>query len=116
MPNGTVLVVEDHPLSRASGIEIFRDLGFTVFGAYCADDALAQLKAHPEIGLLFIDVRMPGMSGPELAQFVRRKHPDIKIVLTSGYVTQDAVPSGFPFVAKPWRPNEVKRAFGLSSP
>ena len=28
-------------------------------------------QAHPEIGLLFIDVRMPGMSGPELAKVVR---------------------------------------------
>jgi CheY-like chemotaxis protein len=110
MPNTSVLVVEDNPLSRASAIEIFRELGFFVFGAYCADDALDALNAHPSISVLFIDVRLPGMSGTDLAQVVRRKHPEIKIVLTSGVVTKDGVPRDFPFVAKPWRPNEIIQA------
>jgi CheY-like chemotaxis protein len=34
---------------------------------------LTLLEARPEIGLLFIDVRMPGMSGPELANLVRQR-------------------------------------------
>ena len=34
------------------------------------------------------------MSGPELARVVQERRPDIKIVLTSGYVGEEAVPSG----------------------
>jgi len=51
------------------------------------------------------------MSGAELAQAVRRAHPHIQIVLTSGYVREDEVPTGFPFIAKPWQPGDVKSAF-----
>jgi hypothetical protein len=67
-------------MSRATAAEIFEDLGFAVFDAYNGHHALALLEARPEIGLLFIDMRMPGMSGPELAEAVRR--PSIRIVLT----------------------------------
>jgi CheY-like chemotaxis protein len=70
-------------------------------------------EARPEISLLFIDVRMPGMSGPELAEVVRRRRPEIKVVLTSGFVGEEDVPEGFPFVPKPWRMDQVARAFGL---
>jgi CheY-like chemotaxis protein len=108
-----VLVVEDNPMSRATAVEIFEELGFTVFDAYNGHHALALLEARPEISLLFIDVRMPGMSGPELAEAVRRQRPDIKLVLTSGYVGEEDVPSGLTFVPKPWRMEQVARAVGL---
>ena len=73
-------------MSRATAVDMFIDLGFAVFDAYNGYHVLALLERHPEISLLFVDVRMPGMSGPELAELVRPRRPDIKIVLTSGYV------------------------------
>ena len=76
---------------------------------------LPFLDAHPEIGLLFIDVRMPGMSGPELAKVVRKRRPDLKLLLTSGYVGPEGVPSDLPFVPKPWRVDQVARAVGVRS-
>src|SRR4051794_31888637 len=75
---------------------------------------LALLEARPEIGLMFIDVRMPGMTGPELAEAVRRRRPEIKLVLTSGSVGEEAVPGGMDFVPKPWRVDQVARVVGLS--
>ena len=113
MAKPSVLVVEDNPMSRATAIAMFETLGFTVFDAYDGHHALAILEARPEISLLFIDVRMPGMSGPELATVVGRRRPDIKLLLTSGYVGKDSVPSSLPFVPKPWRVDEVARAVGL---
>jgi len=114
MAKPSVLVVEDNPISRATAIAMFETLGFTVFDAYDGHHALALLEAHPEIGL-FIDVRMPGMSGPELATVVRQRRHDIKLLLTSGYVGQEGVPRGLPFVPKPWRVDQVARAIGLRS-
>ena len=113
MGRSSVLVVEDNPMSRATAVGMFEDLGFSVFDAYCGDKALALLDAHPEISLLFVEVRMPGMSGPELAEVVRQRRPDIRIVLTSGYVGEEDVPEGFTFVPKPWRMDQVARAVGL---
>src|SRR5215216_2621748 len=110
MNKASVLVVEDNPLSRATAVSMFEALGFTVFDAYNGHHALALLDRRPEISLLFVDVRLPGMSGPELADAVRQRRPDIKIVLASGYVGQEAVPSGLAFVRKPWRVEQVAKA------
>src|SRR5215212_617176 len=107
MTKPTMLVVEDNPLARATAVSMFEALGFSVLDAYNGHHALALLEARPEISLLFVDVRMPGMSGPELAELVGRRRPDIRIVLTSGYVGQEDVPRGLQFVPKPWRVEEV---------
>ena len=98
MSKASVLVVEDNPLSRATAVSMFE----------------ALLEVRPEIGLLFVDVRMPGMSGPELAEIVRRRRPDVRIVLTSGYVGEEAVPDGLQFVPKPWRVEQVAKLVGRS--
>ena len=110
MAERSVLVVEDNPIARATAVGMFEELGFRVLDAYNGQHALALIEANPEISLMFIDVRMPGMNGSELAEVVRRRRPDIKLVLTSGYVGQEAVPSGLPFVPKPWRMEQVAKA------
>ena len=106
----TVLVVDDNPLARATAVHLFEDLGFKVVDAYNGATALQLIGAHPEIGLLFVDVRMPGMSGPELAEAARRARPQLKIVFTSGYVGRKDVPPDVPFVPKPWRVDAVAEA------
>src|SRR3954453_20536060 len=113
MNGPAVLVVEDVPQIRATAVQLFEELGCEVFDAYNGHQALKILDAHPEIQVLFADVRMPGMNGPELAHVGRRLRPDLRIVLTSGYVSRADVPNGIPFVAKPWRTGalaEVVRA------
>ena len=102
-----VLVVEDVPQARATAVSIMQDLGCTVFDAYNGHQALKLLQAHPEIEVLFADVRMPGMSGTELAEAAQRLWPDLKIVLTSGYVGPRDVPADIPFVPKPWRAEAI---------
>src|SRR4051794_16573754 len=77
------------------------DLGCAVFDAYNGHQALKLLRANPEIEVLFADVRMPGMSGTELAEAAQRLRPDLRIVLTSGYVGPQDVPAHIPFVPKP---------------
>src|SRR3954466_675828 len=102
-----VLVVDNVPQIRATAVQMFQELGCEVFDAYNGYGALKVLKTRPEIQVLFADVRMSGMSGPELAQVARRLRPDLRIVLTSGYVSRDDVPDGIPFVPKPWRTGDL---------
>ena len=101
-----VLVVEDDPLVRATGVDLFNELGLRAYGAYNAAEALRILKDKPQIRLVLADVRMPGMDGTELAREIARLRPDVKVVLTSGYVSADKV-AGFPFVPKPWRAEAI---------
>jgi CheY-like chemotaxis protein len=110
MGSTSVLVVEDNPICRATAMDMLGELGLRVFGAYSGEAALALIKAHPEIRLMFIDIRMPGMSGPELGELVRQQYPAIRIVMTSGSIGEEAAPSGLPFLKKPWRSSEVQKA------
>ena len=112
MPRDTVvvIVVEDVPQVRATAVRIMEDLGCEVFDAYNGRDALKLLRAHPDIEVLFADVRMPGMSGTELAEAALRLRPDLRIVLTSGQATRNDLPAVFPFVPKPWRTRDIAQA------
>jgi CheY-like chemotaxis protein len=107
MNGPAVLVIEDVPQIRATAVQLFQELGCEVFDAYNGYDALKILEAHPEIQVVFADVCMPGMKGPELAQVARRLRPDLKIVLTSGYVGKEDVLDDTPFVPKPWRTGDL---------
>ncbi len=108
-----VLVVDDEPIVRETAVHLFRDLGLEVFDAYNGEDALRLLQAHPRIGLLFADVRMPRMDGLGLAEAARQIRPELKVVFTSGYVDAMSLPADAPFVPKPWRVDEVAAAIAI---
>lgn len=88
LPGGTetILIVEDDARVRRVAVARLDDLGYRVIEASNAAEALEQLERHRDVALLFTDVVMPGgMSGDELAQHARRKMPNLKVLLTSGY-------------------------------
>jgi PAS domain S-box-containing protein len=88
IPKGreTILVVEDDARVRRVAVMRLRDAGYSVLEAAKGSDALELLSTHPEIGLLFTDIIMPGgMTGDELAKHARGLRPDIKVLFTSGY-------------------------------
>ena len=61
--------------------------------------------------VVFSDVVMPGMSGIELGQEVRRRYPGLPVVLTSGYshVLAEEGRHGFELLQKPYAAEEVSR-------
>jgi CheY-like chemotaxis protein len=82
----TILVVEDDPLVRMPIVEYLRDCGYTVLEADNAAQAVSLIDASDEVDLVFSDIRMPGaMDGLGLARWVRQTHPDLPVLLTSGY-------------------------------
>ncbi|WP_454714428.1 response regulator [Caulobacter segnis] len=96
----TVLVVEDEPLVRMSAAEALRDEGFTVYEAADATEALEVMEDHQEVGVVFTDIDMPGMSGLELADEIHRRRPTVRCLLTSGRARRLA--AGDPFLPKPY--------------
>jgi CheY-like chemotaxis protein len=108
----TVLVVDDEPAVRAMAVDMLHALGLEVLDAHNGQDALRLLSRHPEIRLLFTDVRMPGMTGVELAEAARRLRPDLKVIVTSAYVGEEIVPSSDLFVPKPFRLEQLAAAIG----
>ena len=108
-----VLVVEDNVEIGRFATQILDDLGYRTLWVPNADEALAQLStAAGRFEVVFSDVVMPGMSGIDLAQEVRRRHPHLPVVLTSGYshVLAEEGPHGFDLVHKPYSAEQISRA------
>jgi DNA-binding response OmpR family regulator len=81
----TILVVEDEVLIRMPMAEYLRECGYRVFEAADVAEAKAILGADPAVDLVFSDVNMPGEeNGFMLATWVRRHHPGVAVILTSG--------------------------------
>lgn len=89
-----ILVVEDETAVRRFSVDALNELGYRVLEAEGAVGALRLLDAHPEIMLLFTDVVMPDVNGAKLADEVRRRRPDLKILFTTGYTRNAIVHNG----------------------
>jgi signal transduction histidine kinase/CheY-like chemotaxis protein len=107
---GTVLVVEDDVEVATVAAELIERCGFKVKVAYRARSALDLLEAGEHVDAIFSDVVMPdGMSGIDLAKEVRKRFPEIPVLLTTGYsdAVAKAKASGWQILAKPYRPLEL---------
>jgi CheY-like chemotaxis protein len=82
---GTVLLVDDEASIRMVVARVLEANGYRVLLALSGEEAIELWKAYSsEIDLLFTDLQMPGMSGVELAEELKRTRPDLKVLFTSG--------------------------------
>ncbi len=78
-----VLVVDDHPVVRAGLSGLLAQAGFTVVGE-AADAARAlEVAARMRPELAVVDVALPGVSGLELCRRLRRRFPNMRVVILS---------------------------------
>jgi len=109
----TVLIVEDEAVIRLELKSRLAEMGLTVLVADDADEAIALLEIHPEITVLFTDIRMAGsMDGVRLAHQAFRRWPPIKIIVTSGLTPVDltTLPDDSLFLPKPYPPEDLASA------
>ena len=78
-----VLVVDDHPVVREGLRALLARGGFSVVGT--ASEALSALEMAGKTGaeMVVVDVALPGISGLELCRRLRRRFPEMKVVLIS---------------------------------
>ena len=82
----SVLVVEDNADLGRFTADALDELGYATRLVHGATHALEELEPSTRcFDVVFTDVVMPDMTGLELAQEIRRHHPDLPVVLTSGY-------------------------------
>jgi len=90
--SGTILVVEDEPVVRAVAQALLSRSGYTVLTALDGASALNVLRDHPlGIGLILLDMTMPGMTTGEVVQAIRALNPTVPILLNSGYTSNGVV-------------------------
>ena len=104
-----VLLVDDNADLLAVVEALLAAKGHPVRTAPNANAALALLEEDEDIAVLLTDVVMPGMNGVELAREALRLHPQLKIILASGFPQGvDAAASGYAFVKKPYSYEDLK--------
>ena len=108
-----VLVVEDNVEVGRFCTQVLHDLGYGSLLVPSAEAALAEIEAVPfRFDAVFSDVVMPGMGGLELASRLRDLHPELPVILTSGYshvLAQDDA-HGFDLVRKPYSAHQLDAA------
>lgn len=105
-----ILVVEDNVDVGSFTAQILRDHGYQISWATSAEDALEQIiNAHEGFDAVFSDVLMPGIGGLALGRELRRSHPQLPVILTSGYseAIAEGGHQGFEFLAKPYSAEQV---------
>ncbi|MGQ0635793.1 MAG: response regulator [Planctomycetaceae bacterium] len=115
-PEGYVLVVDDDEKVRVSARLLLESMGFRTqaVGDGCA--ALVHVReSRGDVAAVLLDLAMPGLDGRDTLRELRHTHPDLPVVLCSGYtdaeagrLTASTHASGF--LQKPYRARELREA------
>lgn len=110
----TILMVEDDDDVAELVAEMLENLGYRAVRAATAARALDTLEESRQVDLVFSDVMMPGgMNGVELAREIRRRQPELPVVLTSGYAEafrHEAAAEGLLMLPKPYDMDDLAQA------
>jgi CheY-like chemotaxis protein len=103
-----LLVVDDDPEVRVIVAEFLEDFGYQVLQASGGAEALDILARTPDLRMIITDIRMPDMSGIELADIATQRQRGLKIILISGYFVSQQMDRRF--LRKPFRMKDLEAA------
>jgi CheY-like chemotaxis protein len=109
-----VLVVEDDALVRMAAVDMVETLGFTALQAGDAAEALAIIRGEARLDVLFTDIGLPGMRGPELAAKAVELRPGLRVVFASGYSENEEARAieGAAHLGKPYQHEQLADVLG----
>ncbi|MDH5536348.1 MAG: response regulator [Betaproteobacteria bacterium] len=107
-----VLVVDDDPVVGRSFDRVLSGKGYAVITARYGEEALRKLE-NEEYDAVFADIKMPGMSGLEVAERVKARQPWLPVVIVTGYGSEEnearATAAGVSgFLRKPLSPEMIE--------
>jgi CheY-like chemotaxis protein len=113
-PPPRILVVDDDPVVAKSINRVLTAKGFAVINAQSGEEALKKLK-NETYDVVFTDIKMPGLSGIEVAERIKASQPWLPVVIVTGYGSRenqaraDAVGVS-DFLNKPLSPEMIERS------
>jgi two-component system response regulator HydG len=111
-----ILIVDDEAVVRDSLGKWFSEEGYAVETASTAREALLKLPTE-RWDLAVLDIKMPGMDGLELQRKIREVHPEVIIVIMTGYASVEtavqALKDGaYDYITKPFDPDDLTHVIG----
>jgi two-component system cell cycle sensor histidine kinase/response regulator CckA len=104
-PMETILVVDDVDVVREVVVGILQSANFNVLHADSGANALKLAADYTgTIDLLLSDVQMPGMTGPDLGENLKKARPDMHVMFMSGFTGGNllVLNYGWAFIEKPF--------------
>ena len=110
-----ILVIDDEPEMLESYNKILTREGYSVKTYQSAQNALESLNHSHHFSLVICDIKMPGMDGMEFLAAAKEKHPQIPVIMVTGYGTLEsaieAVKIGaFDFIEKPFSTKKLLKS------
>ncbi len=85
-----ILVIDDEPEMLESYNKILTREGYSVKTYQSAQNALESLNHSHHFSLVICDIKMPGMDGMEFLAAAKEKHPQIPVIMVTGYGTLES--------------------------
>ncbi len=111
---GKILVIDDEQSLREGAQRILSRMNFEVFLASRGDEGLTLLQEQP-VGIVLLDMKMPGMDGMEVLKRIMAMDRGIIVIVITGYATVEtaieAMKLGaYNFIPKPYQPEQLRIA------
>src|SRR6202162_6015400 len=111
MPKGSILVIDDEDEIREGLEALLTSEGFEVSSAGTGEAGLQKLEDRP-FDLMLLDVSLPDRNGLELLREIRRRDPNLSIILFTAFGSIDMARAAFKggaqdFITKPWSNDEL---------
>ncbi len=104
-----ILLVEDEDLVREISTRMLEHLGYRVTSAVDGPDALRRFGENPaQYDLLMLDLNLPGMSGRQLLDELRKMRPGAPAIFCSGDPDPNPPAGDPPYLYKPYQLGELK--------
>ena len=115
LPHGkeTILLAEDDMQARITAKTILEEFGYNVVEAIDGEDAVKKFTiSKGKFDLVIMDMIMPGINGRSAFDEIRKINPDVKVIFTSGYLSEmmkisDIIEEELNFISKPVAPDEL---------
>ncbi len=113
-----ILICDDHAVFRQGLGVVLSSLDGTLLEAGSADEALRLVSGDPQIELVLLDLRMPGVDGWQTLRLLRSNHPTIPVVILSASEdpsdVREALDGGASgFIPKSSSPELIRSALGV---
>jgi DNA-binding NtrC family response regulator len=112
MKTKTILIVDDEKNIRLAMSQALEPLGVPVRTAVDGEEAMEILSSGTS-GLVFLDLKMPGMDGMEVLRRIKETRPEIRVIIISAHGTVTSAVEAMKlgavdFIQKPFTPGEIR--------
>ena len=94
-----VLLIDDEQAFVSALEKRLTSRNIKVSAAYSGEEGLGKLSSEPDIDVVLLDVKMPGMDGIATLREIKKNHPIVEVIMLTGHATVESAIEGMKFGA-----------------